>query len=82
MPAEQKIVLQTKKQGSKDTRMNEKWIPLIQRSVRIKKKKQKMEIYIDDTPTYGTNSKITNKKIRKNFCKQSKEKQTNADDSY
>ena len=41
-----------------------------------------MEIYIDDTPTYRTNSKITNKKNQKNICKQSKEKQTNADDSY
>ena len=45
------------------------------------KKKQKMEIYIDDTPTYGTNSKVSNKKKQKNNCKQSKEKQTNADDS-
>ena len=51
--------------------MNEKWIPLIQGSVRTKKK-QKMEIYIDDTPTYGTNSKITNKKIRKKFANKAK----------
>ncbi len=31
-----------------------------------------MEIYIDDTPTYGTNSKITNKKNRKIFGNKAK----------
>ena len=81
MPAEQKIVLQTKKQGSKDTRMNEKWIPLIQRSVRIRKKNRKWKSILMIPLLMGPTVRCPTKN-QKNICKQSKEKQTNADDSY